>query len=543
MQAGDVEAAIELLVNQIGCYSGAERACLLISLAHTKVVLGEALESLHAAASACDLYRTAGDQCGECDSLVAMAGALRRAGEHMPAVSHLQRAEEIARAVGDRARLAVALRNLGVCCSYLGRHEQALSHLEEALQQHGDVIETFESMQTRLSLLNARNRHAMSLTDAGEQVSLSMAVLPEWLQLASDAGTAGYERLQLMALGNHAITLRECGRSAEAAAALEGLLPRYRQFGMRPNEGICLQQLGSALFNAGDVKRAHDCFAAAIAIQETAGSVVDLRDSLEGISQTLEALGDYRASLHTLRRVHELTQRLADDSIGAVEALGRHLAKALEREDTGAAANSTAAAVIQILDRLRCAVAIVGSDSQIHFLNASARSLLGGTSSVLEVSGALRCRNPGDDRKLLAALREFGAGQNTESGRTFIRTKDEAAYSSVGIYLLALRIVVTEARASRPLALVLLHASDARMDLDAFVVATCHGLTSAEARVAVAIARGLAPEEIASKYCLSVHTVRTQLKSVLAKTNTSRQTELVSLLSTMPLASLAVQVK
>jgi DNA-binding CsgD family transcriptional regulator len=57
------------------------------------------------------------------------------------------------------------------------------------------------------------------------------------------------------------------------------------------------------------------------------------------------------------------------------------------------------------------------------------------------------------------------------------------------------------------------------------------GLTRAEARLAVQFASGCTPAHIAAENGLSLATVRSQLASVFAKTQTSRQTELVALLA------------
>jgi DNA-binding CsgD family transcriptional regulator len=56
------------------------------------------------------------------------------------------------------------------------------------------------------------------------------------------------------------------------------------------------------------------------------------------------------------------------------------------------------------------------------------------------------------------------------------------------------------------------------------------GLTSAESRLAVQLARGEALETAADLLQVSKETVRTQLKAVFAKTETSRQSELVALI-------------
>jgi DNA-binding CsgD family transcriptional regulator len=59
------------------------------------------------------------------------------------------------------------------------------------------------------------------------------------------------------------------------------------------------------------------------------------------------------------------------------------------------------------------------------------------------------------------------------------------------------------------------------------------GLTSAETRIAMGILRGLELREIAATHKVSEGTVRTQLKSVLSKTGTHRQVELVALLASL----------
>lgn len=57
------------------------------------------------------------------------------------------------------------------------------------------------------------------------------------------------------------------------------------------------------------------------------------------------------------------------------------------------------------------------------------------------------------------------------------------------------------------------------------------GLTSAETQLALRLAQGDAPLEIARSWRLSRTTIRSQLASLFAKTETSRQGELVALLS------------
>jgi DNA-binding CsgD family transcriptional regulator len=63
------------------------------------------------------------------------------------------------------------------------------------------------------------------------------------------------------------------------------------------------------------------------------------------------------------------------------------------------------------------------------------------------------------------------------------------------------------------------------------VLAEAFGLSPAEARVASLIADGISPDRAAEQLGVACVTVRNQLKTVFAKTNTHRQSELVALLA------------
>lgn len=61
--------------------------------------------------------------------------------------------------------------------------------------------------------------------------------------------------------------------------------------------------------------------------------------------------------------------------------------------------------------------------------------------------------------------------------------------------------------------------------------------TAAETRLAEHLVQGLRLEEIAQKRSVSINTIKTQLRSMFAKTETRRQTELISLLLKGPFVS------
>lgn len=87
--------------------------------------------------------------------------------------------------------------------------------------------------------------------------------------------------------------------------------------------------------------------------------------------------------------------------------------------------------------------------------------------------------------------------------------------------------------ASEGASIVVLIDRDARPQPNPQTLQRMFGLTSAETQLALCMARGDAPLEIARSRQLSRTTIRSQLASLFAKTETKRQAELVSLLGRM----------
>jgi DNA-binding CsgD family transcriptional regulator len=69
-------------------------------------------------------------------------------------------------------------------------------------------------------------------------------------------------------------------------------------------------------------------------------------------------------------------------------------------------------------------------------------------------------------------------------------------------------------------------------------LAELYGLSPAESRLAVAVAFGKRLNELAREFGLQITTLRTQLSSVLKKCEVERQSDLVRLISNIPVVRL-----
>ncbi len=321
---GEMDAARAAARAALPVLDGVERGQMLLVLSAVDALAGDATESLRAAAAARECFQmvatadgdaaaTAAARDGECDALTRLATALRLVGDHATAIATLEQAEVLARESGQPLRVAQVLRNIGICCSLVGRHHHAMSCLDEAealLRVHGSPA---DRAGARLSSINVRNRLSDSLpAGSAERRDTLQATLPEWQALAETTAADVQRRVHVMARGNLAITLAELGRHAEAIAELQTLEPAYRALGMRPNEGLCVSKLGRSHLALGDVAAARDGFLRAVALLEEAGSLDDLQEALEGLSEAEEACGDPAAALAALRRVREIERRKSD---------------------------------------------------------------------------------------------------------------------------------------------------------------------------------------------------------------------------------------
>lgn len=286
----------------------------LLALAAADSARGHYTQSLRLCVEAGEVFEASGSVGGLCDALTQTAGVLRAAGDASTALSTLEHAETIARQSGDAVRIARVLRLIGVCASSLGRHQHALSCLNEAEQRLRDIGDHSERRKVQLSLLNARDLQNESEPDPATVQARSRDALQAWIDLAEEAAANQETRLSVLAWGNHAIALYYAGLIPEAIAALSALLPRYREFGMKANEGLTHVELARCREAQGDWHAAREQHQLALGILRSAGVQDDLMQSLDGLSRCEEHLGNPAAALSALRELRAIEQQRKDDT-------------------------------------------------------------------------------------------------------------------------------------------------------------------------------------------------------------------------------------
>ena len=221
------------------------------------------------------------------------------------------------------------------------------------------------------------------------------------------------------------------------------------------------------------------------------------------------------------------------DRLKRIGALLPHIRQAVRvRRELVAAEAHAHAEVTALLERDSLGTVFLDQRGNITSANRSARRILAVRGGLDEWRGTLRAGSPNDDarlRKLVSgALPRFG--HMPVSGSMSVR---RAAGLSLIVHVHPVAPRRADFGAERIAAVVLIRDPDASR-LDAEAVGDMLGLTAAESRVAVLLARGRTVRDVARELDRSENTVRWTLKNVLSKTGSTRQVDLVRLLLQLP---------
>lgn len=213
-----------------------------------------------------------------------------------------------------------------------------------------------------------------------------------------------------------------------------------------------------------------------------------------------------------------------------------HLSKALQLGrlvDDSRDARTTAEGLLQSIDR---AAVLVDATGRITAANARAERLLAEKDGLKAVKGQLQTSDPAQQRTLahlIAQADRCPGGQAADAdGLLTLRRREKRTPLIVDVHPLPIGRGV---RAGNPVALLRLIDPEDRPRVDADTLIALFGLTRAEAAVAATLCKGGTVAGHAADTGISPHTARTLLRNAMAKTETHKQSELVSLiLSTLP---------
>lgn len=178
---------------------------------------------------------------------------------------------------------------------------------------------------------------------------------------------------------------------------------------------------------------------------------------------------------------------------------------------------------LPLLHSLNCAAVLVDDRAVVLAMNASMRNLLGPDLGVRQnrIEASDRTSN-GLLRELISAAASGGALSHQMLPPVILRRSSQRP--------LVVQALPLGFATHRIVAMLIMNDLEYAPHLPEGRLALIFGLTKAEAKLAARLAMGESLEEAAVALGISIGTARNQVKSIFAKTDTSRQTQLVALL-------------
>ena len=269
-------------------------------------------------------------------------------------------------------------------------------------------------------------------------------------------------------------------------------------------------------------------------LADESGSIAQIAaEEGEPLSSPLSSLAS------TLKRIPSLTDAAAPGTETVPcfddmnEVLLHHFKSALKVAQQLVDYEDDKEVVVSLLDRLPIALLVVNARGRVLESNTQARQILQQGNGLSICDGQLNTTDKVAAKRLEKAIHELAskAATSSESRALMLSTLGERQEQIMAF--------LTPVRGS--------DRSDSLSNVAIFfswpksqplpvptAIGEHYGLTPKEMEIAGLLARGYSVREIADERYVSENTIRTQVKSVMAKTKTTRQSELVKLILTGP---------
>ena len=216
-----------------------------------------------------------------------------------------------------------------------------------------------------------------------------------------------------------------------------------------------------------------------------------------------------------------------------LQAVLPHLVRAVQMRQLLGEASRQQALVEAALHQLRFGVLLTDAQARPLFVNRMAEHHIAASNGALSLSlCGLKTRHPEDAARLCRLVADAAsttAGKGLGTGGELRIACGDGSFLQLCVVPLSRECLDSGSAAPSARAAIFI-ACPGSIHLPWRRVAICYGLTQMEAKLAVQLANGVSLEEVAEHLGISIHTARTHLKAVFAKTGARRQPGLVAML-------------
>ncbi len=220
-----------------------------------------------------------------------------------------------------------------------------------------------------------------------------------------------------------------------------------------------------------------------------------------------------------------------DSEAAALATLAPHFSQALRLQRRVAELEATNSALVGSLDSLTFGVLLLSEQGRVLVHNRAADKVFAQKDGIVLAASGISSTVPEEDRRLqnMLAAASGSAKTTTKPAGGMITISRPSGQRPLTIALTPVGGESWMLGSERPAALAILTDPESGQLPMLQVVTRLFGLTKREVRLAELLAEGKSTKEAAAECRVSIHTTRSQLKSIFQKTGTTRQGELVSL--------------
>ncbi len=256
----------------------------------------------------------------------ALAEALWGLGYESQASQSAEKALDLSAALGREERLSIEARSdvmhkqwdkaIEIYRSLFTFYPDELSYgirlglTQNAAGKSKDALETVKRMRQLPAPLRDDVGIDLVETDAYRGTAEPKLEIAAAQRAEAKARAAGMRSVLGRAEGNHAYALRDLGKIDESVALLSDSVKIYEAIGDRTNEARALTNLGTSLWQRGDLKSARDMFERALAEHRRNGHMTFVARTLNNLGNVEYAMGDAPKAEQTFREALRIEQQM-----------------------------------------------------------------------------------------------------------------------------------------------------------------------------------------------------------------------------------------
>lgn len=225
--------------------------------------------------------------------------------------------------------------------------------------------------------------------------------------------------------------------------------------------------------------------------------------------------------------------RITDEEQQFLALLSPHLRRASLIGDLLDQSRVTASLYRGALDSLAVPVILTGADGVILHANAHANDILAAQMPLRSRNGIIQAQTPLIATALLEAISAGARSENSMGSRGIGLPISIPGQPAAVAYVLPLREGTARAIFRPACAAIFISTTTSAAPPPEDVLITLYDLTPAEARVILQIGRGLTASRCAAVLNITENTLKTHLSRIFAKTDTTRQADIVKLIATI----------